>query len=167
MLWEQFIRPSLKAMRTLFIRPIQGCRNTASISYLDTWVRKSGCLHLPYTSVPLLMPLVPFKLLPQCWSSEVVSLSKSTCGFFKRNCLGLQKFLSLTQSPLVFAGRRYRDLSSRHWKPGLGPWLEGLELLTPKIYLPNFYAPHMCVGPAHAASPYLCPCYQSGWMWFL
>ena len=27
--------------------------------------------------------------------------SKSLCGFFKGNCLGLQKFLPLTQSPLV------------------------------------------------------------------
>ena len=26
------------------------------------------------------------------------------CGFFKRNCLGLQEFLPLTQSPLVFVG---------------------------------------------------------------
>ena len=49
MLWEQFIRPSLKAMRTLVIRPLQGYGNTAPLSYLDTWVRKPDCLHLPYT----------------------------------------------------------------------------------------------------------------------
>ena len=47
MLWEQFIRPSLKAMRTLVIRPLQGYGNTASLSYPDTWVRKPDCLHLP------------------------------------------------------------------------------------------------------------------------
>ena len=49
MLWEQFFRPSLKAMRTLVIRPLQGNGNTASLSYPDTWVRKPDCLHLPYT----------------------------------------------------------------------------------------------------------------------
>ena len=48
MLWEQFIRPSLKAMRTLVIRPLQGYGNTASLSYPNTWVRKPDCLHLPY-----------------------------------------------------------------------------------------------------------------------
>ena len=47
-LWEQFIRPSVKAIRTLVIRPLQGYGNTASLSYPDTWVRKPGCLHLPY-----------------------------------------------------------------------------------------------------------------------
>ena len=41
-------------------------------------------------------------------------------GFFKRNCLGLQKFLSLTQSPLVFAARSCGDLSFMHWNHGLG-----------------------------------------------
>ena len=48
MLWEPFIGPCLKAMRTLIIRPTQGYRNTASLSYPDTWMRKPDCLHLPY-----------------------------------------------------------------------------------------------------------------------
>ena len=48
LLWEQFIGPSLKAMRTPVIRPLQGYGNTASLSYPDTWVRKPDCLHLPY-----------------------------------------------------------------------------------------------------------------------
>ena len=48
MLWEQFIGPSLKAMRTLVLRPLQGYGNTVSLSYPDTWVRKQDCLHLPY-----------------------------------------------------------------------------------------------------------------------
>ena len=64
---------------------------------------------MPDTSVPLCTPLVPFKLLPQCWSSEGVRLSKSMCGFFKGNCLELQEFLPPTQSPLVFAARSYGD----------------------------------------------------------
>ena len=60
MLWE-VIRPSLKAMRILVIRPLQGYGNTASLSYPDTWVRKPDCLHLPYSS-PLLGPS-PYNLL--------------------------------------------------------------------------------------------------------
>ena len=50
MLWEQFIRPSLKTMRTLVIRLLQGYYgNAVPLSYPDTWARKSDCLHLPYT----------------------------------------------------------------------------------------------------------------------
>ena len=48
------------------------------------------------TSVSPCMPLVPFKLLPWCWSSEGVSLSECVCGFFERNYLGLEQFLPLT-----------------------------------------------------------------------
>ena len=48
MLWEQVIKPSLKATRTLLTRLLQGNGNTASLSYSDTWVRKPDCLHLPY-----------------------------------------------------------------------------------------------------------------------
>ena len=35
---------------------------------------------MPSTSVPPRRPLVPFKLLPWCWSPEWVTLNKSTCG---------------------------------------------------------------------------------------
>ena len=52
MLEEQFIRPirpSLKAMGTLVIRPLQGYGNTASLSYSDPWVRKPDCLTYPTT----------------------------------------------------------------------------------------------------------------------
>ena len=44
------------------------------------------------------------------------------CGFFKRNCLGFQEFLLLTQSPLVFAARSYGDLSSCHRELVLETW---------------------------------------------
>ena len=40
----------------------------------------------------------------------------------------------------------------------------GAELLTPEISLPNFYPPHVGVGPAHL---HLHPSHQSGWVWFL
>ena len=73
---------------------------------------------MPDTSGPPCMLLVPFKLLPWCWSSEGVSLSKSVYGLFKRICLGPEQFLPPTQSPLVFADRSYGDLS--YWNPGQG-----------------------------------------------
>ena len=79
----------------------------------------SSCLDDRQFRIFLYMPLVPFKLPPLCWRSEAVSLSKSVCGFFKRNCLGLQKFLPLSESSLVFAARCYGDLSSWHWSFGL------------------------------------------------
>ena len=50
MLWEPFIGPSLKVMRTLLIRPIQGYDKTASLGHPDTWVRKPDCLHLPHST---------------------------------------------------------------------------------------------------------------------
>ena len=82
---------------------------------------------MPDISVPPHMPLVPFKLLPWCWSSEGVSLGRSVCGFFKGNCLGLQMFLPPTQSLLIFTARSYRELSSCHWNPGLGGLVWGWD----------------------------------------
>ena len=75
---------------------------------------------MPDTSVSPCMPLVPFKLLPRCWSSEGVSLIKSVCEFFKGNCLGLLKFLLLTRPLQVFAARSIVDSTSWHWNLGLG-----------------------------------------------
>ena len=49
------------------------------------------------------------------------------CGFFKRNCVGLQRFYPPTQLPLVFAARRYGDSSSWHWNPGLGGLVWGWD----------------------------------------
>ena len=119
---------------------------------------------IPDTSVPPCMPLVPFRLLPQCWSSKGVSLSKFVCGFFKRNCLGIQKFLPATQSPLVFVARSCGDLSSWHWNPGLGclvwSW-DSLLLRYPSwIFIHHKWEwnqPILCLRPSD----------QCGWMWFL
>ena len=61
----------------------------------------SSCNDTSQFSFPC-MPLVPFNLLPQCWSAGV-SLNKFVCGLFKTNCSGLQHFLLLTESLLVFA----------------------------------------------------------------
>ena len=66
--------------------------------------------------------------------------------------MGLQKFIPLTQSALVFAARNCGDLSSWRWNPGLGGPGVGLGLLAPEISLLNFYLPHMDVGPARSMS---------------
>ena len=71
------------------------------------------------------------------------------CGFFKRNCLEVQKFLPLTQFLLVFAARSCGDLPSWHWNPELGVPGVGLGLLAPKISLLNFYPSHIGEGLAH------------------
>ena len=86
------------------------------------------------------MPLVPFKLLPWCWSSERVHVSKSVRGFFKGNCLGLQKFLPPTQSPLIFAATVMGTYLLAPYAGGPGVVL---GLLAPEISLPNFYPLHV------------------------
>ena len=88
----------------------------------------SSCLGAD-TSISPHMPLVPFKLLPHCWNSEQVSLSKSLREFLKRNCLGLQQFLPPTQSPLMFAARSYGDFSSWHWNLELSGLVWGWDPL--------------------------------------
>ena len=70
---------------------------SASPSVLEKAAPSSLALTLD-NSVPPHTFLIPFNLPPLQWSSEGVSLSKSVQGPFKRNCLGLQKFLSSTAS---------------------------------------------------------------------
>ena len=78
-------------------------------------------LTLSDTSVPSHVPLATFKLHPQHWSSEGVSVSQSKCRHFKRNCLGLQKFLSSTASiPDFFTDKSNGDFSSWHCNSELG-----------------------------------------------
>ena len=109
---------------------------------------------MPDTSVPFRMPLVPFKLLHQCWSSEGVILSKSVRGFFKRNRLELLKFLLLTQSPLVFAARSFGDLSSCPWNPGQGGLVWGWDALLLR-YPSKIFIHYTWVWdqPIHVSSP--------------
>ena len=85
-------------------------------------------------------------MLELCGSeSEKLSL----CGFFKRNCLGLQKFLPLTQSLLGFAAE---VVGTYLPSTGILIWgLDvGLEFLAPELSLWNFY-------PAHSVSAPLLP----------
>ena len=93
-----------------------------------------------------------------------ISMCKSMCGFIKRNCLGLQKFLPLTPSPLVFAARSYGNLSSWHWKHGLGGLVWGWE--SSLLRYPSWIFIHL-TWMWNQTVPQLHPSYQSGWKWFL
>ena len=68
MLWKQCIGPSLKAMRTLVIRPFQGYGNTAF-----TWVRKPDCLHLPYNGAQGSCSFWSKTAEPSAWCGQVHS----------------------------------------------------------------------------------------------
>ena len=112
---------------------------------------------IPDTSVSPCMPLVPFKLLPCCWSSKGVNLSKWVhVWVFKRSCLGLQEFLPLSQSLPGFSTRKcgayLPGTGTLGWGTGVG-----LGLVTYKISLPKFYPLNMGEVPAHSASAVLLP----------
>ena len=97
---------------------------------------------VPDTSVSPCIPLVPFKLPPQCWSSEGASLSRWVCVWVSQEELLKALAASSTNSVCTgFCSQKCGDLSSWHWNPGLGFPGMGLRLLAPKISLPNFY-PH-------------------------
>ena len=114
---------------------------------------------MPDTSVPPCMPLVPLRLVPQCWSSEGMCMSKSLCGFFKGSCLGLQKFLTPIQSPLVFAARSYGSLPFWHWNPGLGGLVWGWDFSLPR-YSSQIFIYHMWMWDQPVS--HLQPSYLSG-----
>ena len=76
---------------------------------------------IPDTLVSPCMPLVPFKLLPLCWSSEGVSLSKSMHESCRKNCLGVHEFLSSTTSiPAGFYSQELWGLLFLAVKPWAG-----------------------------------------------
>ena len=104
--------------------------------------------------------------LSSCYPStgtqrERVWVHECMCGFFKRNWLGLQKVLPLTQSLLVFLARSCGDLSSWHWKPG--PWclVWDWDSLLPGF--PSQIFIH-CMWVRDQPIPHLHLSYQSGWM---
>ena len=68
LLREQCIGPGLQAVRTLVVRPLQGCGNTAPLSYPHTWARKPDYLHLAYRTVILWLwrGWVSLRLTPKC-----------------------------------------------------------------------------------------------------
>ena len=137
------------------------------------WCRKGTMPCPPFClgAVPQILPWSHILwFLPEChwylssWYSDWVILSKCECGFFKRNCLGLEQFLPLTQSPLVFAARSYGDLSSWHWNPGLGGLVWGWDSSFPR-FPSQIFIHHTWMWDQPIL--HLCPSYQSGWMLFL
>ena len=98
------------------------------------------------------MPLVSFKLLPWCWSSEAVSLSRWVCvGSLRGTAWGSRSFFPQL-NPHYFLQPEVVGT----YLPGTGPWAGGpcvgLGLLTPEISLRIFIHNTWCV-----ASP-LCIC---------
>ena len=106
--------------------------------------------------LPPCMPLVTFKLLTQCWSSEEVSLSKLCVGSLKGTAW-TPAFFPPTQFPLFFTTRSYGDLIFLALEPWAGCPGVGLVLPVSEIFFMNFYL----------TVPYLQPSCQSGWMQFL
>ena len=140
-------------------------KGTIASAHLSIWEKccPPAAVLVPDTSGPPCMPVVPSKLLPLCWSSDGVSLSKSMCGFFRRNCLGLQQCLLLTLSLLVFAARSFGDLSVWHRKLRLGFLVWVCHSLLSR-YPSQIFIHHLWVW-GHPV-PCVCPSYQSGWMCF-
>ena len=111
------------------------------------------------------MSLVHFELLPQCWSSEWRSLSKSVHGRFERNCLWLQQpSVSLSHNscwflPVNLWGLFFHTLECWPEGPGvgLGPPLPHGGTSTAKIFLPIFNCRVWVWGPPVLR---LCPSYQ-------
>ena len=84
---------------------------------------------------------------------EPICIREFMSGFPKRNCLGLQQSPLSTQSPLVFTARScgtyLPSTGTLGWEPGVG-----LGLLTPKIFLSNFYPHEYGASPFHV---HACP----------
>ena len=103
------------------------------------------------TSVPPHMPLVPFKVLPWCWSPEGVSWSKSMCRALQKE-MHENPFLLPTQPPVVClkTHRCYGDFSSWHWNPG---WVVCCEAEIPHSRdISPIHPPQVGVRQAHSAS---------------
>ena len=95
---------------------------------------------MPDTSVSPYIPLVPFKLPPQCWSSEGASLSRWVRVWVLQE--ELLRAPAASSTNLILAG----FLSQKLWGLtflALESWAGwtgvGLGLLAPEISLPNFY----------------------------
>ena len=115
---------------------------------------------MPETSVPPFIPLVPFKLLPQCWSSrEWVWAGKSVRGL-RGTAWGSSSFFHKL-NPHWFL----QPEAMGTYLPGQGflIWIWDSSLLR---HPSQIFIHHMWVRD-HQPIPHLCPSYQSGWMWFL
>ena len=114
---------------------------------------------MPDTSFPSCMPPVPFKLLPQCWSSEEVNLSKCVCvcSLRGRGTAWESRSFFHQLSPCSFCSQKLWGLTFLALEPWAGRPNVGLGLLAPDVSLPDLYPTHVGVGPAYSASLPLLP----------
>ena len=107
-------------------------------------------------------------MLPQCWSPEGVSWSElhiSLCaGPLRRTAWDFRNPPSHSAAvPSGFVARSYGNFSSWHWNSRMGCQVWCWEPLLPirDLYSwsipPNFYPPHVGVGPASSTSLPLLP----------
>ena len=107
-------------------------------------------------SFSLNAPLVPFKLLPWCWSSEGVSLS--VCVWvLEKKLLGTPEVSSTDSFPTAFYSQKLWGLTFLSLEPWAGGPGVGQGLLGPEIFLLNFYLPQVGVGPPHSMPASLPP----------
>ena len=71
--------------------------------------------------------------------------------------LGAPEISSTDSIPTGFCSQKLWGLIFLALEPWAGGPSVGLELLTPKIFLLNFYPPHMGEGPVHSTSVPLLP----------
>ena len=117
---------------------------------------------IPGTSVSLYIPLVPFKLPPQCWSTEGASLSRWVrVRVPQEEPLRAPAASSTNSIPTGFLSPLLQGLIFLALEPWAGGPGVGLGLLAPKISLLNFY-PCGC-GTSCSLST---PSDQCGWRCF-
>ena len=149
-----------------------------SVSQVDGSLRYSSSLltlwGLAKRPWPLFTPSQTLRSLPvyhwcpsSCYCSagaqrEWVWVGDSMCGFFTRNCLGLQQFLPPTQSLLFSAARTCGDLFPGTGILGWWAWCGSGTPHSGDIPL-KFLSTWVWGQPVLR----LHPSYQSGWMWFL
>ena len=108
------------------------------------------------SSVPPCMPLVPLKLLPQCCSSDGMTLSKFVCGYLRGTAWGSRSFFHWI-NPCSCLQPEVRGLIFLALVPSAGSPAVELGLPTPELSLPNCYPPHVYLGPLYSTSLSLLP----------
>ena len=118
------------------------------------------------TSVPPHMSLVLFKVLPQYWSPEGVSLSKFVHWALQEEMADNPSVSSTDPNPIGFYSQKFWELTFLALEPWAGWSGVGLGSLKPTRYPSILYPAHVDLGPAHSMSPCLCPSYLSGQICF-
>ena len=110
---------------------------------------------MPDTSLPPHIPLMPLKMLPQCWSPEIVSLSKSTCRATQEE-MPENPGVSFNSTPTGFYSQKLWGIIFLALNPGLCCLMCGWHPLLPR-YSSITYSPHMGLRLACSASLHLHP----------